>query len=349
MTDTPSQSRKPKDAARFIGNHKLDAATLMMGHGFDPALSEGSLKAPIFLTSTYVFETAADGKRFFEGITGKSDGSGKAAGLVYSRFNGPNQEILEDRLAIWEDAEAALSFSSGMTAISTLVLALAMTHSPEQLNFVLVDFKGGATFAGMADMPHVSAIITNLGEEISLVDRMQDALQGEMVRRQELLRATGPFANVADYEKARRGGRTDLAPLPALLIVADEFSELLSAKPEFVDTFPEPTRAATAQRARSSRSGPFGSLSSISAADSHTQSLSKRLPRSACRGVKSRGVVYRLILRFVDQKGGSSPFFSSRSLVSWPGWSLGCQPVWGSRKSSGQGAGTPRSSHQPVS
>ena len=121
--------------------------------------------------------------------------------------------------------------------LRTLVLALAMTHSPEQLNFVLVDFKGGATFAGMADMPHVSAIITNLGEEISLVDRMQDALQGEMVRRQELLRATGPFANVADYEKARRGGRTDLAPLPALLIVADEFSELLSAKPEFVDTF----------------------------------------------------------------------------------------------------------------
>ena len=122
--------------------------------------------------------------------------------------------------------------------LRTLVLALALTHSPEQLNFVLVDFKGGATFAGMADMPHVSAIITNLGEELSLVDRMQDALQGEMIRRQELLRAaTGNFANVFDYEKARRGGRTDLAPLPALLIVADEFSELLTAKPEFADTF----------------------------------------------------------------------------------------------------------------
>lgn len=123
MTDTPS--RKPKQAATHIGNHKLDPSTLMMGHGFDPALSEGSLKAPIFLTSTYVFQTAAEGKSFFEGITGKSDGTGKAAGLVYSRFNGPNQEILEDRLAIWEDAEGALSFSSGMTAITTLVLALA--------------------------------------------------------------------------------------------------------------------------------------------------------------------------------------------------------------------------------
>jgi methionine-gamma-lyase len=126
MTDTPSSSRKPKNPERYIGNHQLDPATLMMGHGFDPALSEGSLKPPIFLTSTFVFETAAEGKRFFEGITGKTAGSGgKADGLVYSRFNGPNQEILEDRLAIWEDAEAALSFSSGMTAITTLVLALA--------------------------------------------------------------------------------------------------------------------------------------------------------------------------------------------------------------------------------
>lgn len=121
--------------------------------------------------------------------------------------------------------------------LRTLVLALALTHSSEELNFVLVDFKGGATFAGMADMPHVSAIITNLGEELALVDRMQDALTGEMTRRQELLRAAGNFANVTDYEKARQNGRTDLEPLPALLIVADEFSELLSAKPEFADLF----------------------------------------------------------------------------------------------------------------
>ncbi|WEG08256.1 type VII secretion protein EccCa [Microbacterium horticulturae] len=121
--------------------------------------------------------------------------------------------------------------------LRTLVLALALTHSPEQLNFVLVDFKGGATFAGMAGMPHVSAVITNLGSELALVDRFQDALQGEVVRRQELLRAAGNFANVTDYEKARRNGRTELEPLPALVIVADEFSELLAAKPEFVDSF----------------------------------------------------------------------------------------------------------------
>lgn len=120
--------------------------------------------------------------------------------------------------------------------LRTLVLGLAMTHSPEQLNMVLVDFKGGATFAGMSEMPHVSAVITNLAQELTLVDRMQDALSGEMVRRQELLREAGNFASVRDYEKARVSGE-DLAPLPSLFIVVDEFSEMLSAKPEFIDLF----------------------------------------------------------------------------------------------------------------
>jgi methionine-gamma-lyase len=119
----PSSRRPPKQTPTTIGNHKLKPATLMMGYGFDPALSEGSLKAPIFLTSTFVFEKAEDGKRFFEGITGKRPGGGTAEGLVYSRFNGPNQEILEDRLQIWEDAEDALTFSSGMTAIAILLLS----------------------------------------------------------------------------------------------------------------------------------------------------------------------------------------------------------------------------------
>lgn len=120
--------------------------------------------------------------------------------------------------------------------LRTLVLGLAMTHSPEQLNMVLVDFKGGATFAGMSEMPHVSAVITNLAQELTLVDRMQDALSGEMVRRQELLREAGNFASIRDYEKARVAGE-DLVPMPSLFIVVDEFSEMLSAKPEFIDLF----------------------------------------------------------------------------------------------------------------
>src|ERR1051325_8766728 len=113
--------RRPKPAVLEIGGRRLKPSTLMMGHGYDPALSEGSLKPPIFLTSTFVFENAAAGKRHFEGVTGKRPGG--AEGLVYSRFNGPNQEILEDRLSLWEEAEDALSFSSGMSAIATLLLA----------------------------------------------------------------------------------------------------------------------------------------------------------------------------------------------------------------------------------
>jgi methionine-gamma-lyase len=112
--------RRPKPAVLEIGGRRLKPSTLMMGHGYDPALSEGSLKPPIFLTSTFVFESAEAGKRHFEGVTGKRPGG--AEGLVYSRFNGPNQEILEDRLCLWEDAEDSLSFSSGMSAISTLLL-----------------------------------------------------------------------------------------------------------------------------------------------------------------------------------------------------------------------------------
>ena len=121
MTDTPlSQRRRPKTDVLSIGNRKLQPNTLMMGHGYDPALSEGALKPPIFLTSTFVFENAAAGKRFFEGVTGKRPGG--AEGLVYSRFNGPNQEIAEDRLGLWEEAEDALTFSSGMSAIATVLL-----------------------------------------------------------------------------------------------------------------------------------------------------------------------------------------------------------------------------------
>ncbi len=112
--------RNPKPPIEEIGGRKLKPSTLMMGHGFDPVLSEGALKPPIFLTSTFVFPTAAAGKRHFEGVTGKRPGG--ADGLVYSRFNGPNQEILEDRLGVWEEAEDALSFSSGMSAIGTLFL-----------------------------------------------------------------------------------------------------------------------------------------------------------------------------------------------------------------------------------
>lgn len=120
--------------------------------------------------------------------------------------------------------------------LRTLVLAMVTSHSPEALNLILVDFKGGATFLGLDGLPHIAAIITNLEEELTMVDRMRDALAGEMNRRQELLRSSGNFANVGDYQRARAAG-APLDPLPALFIVVDEFSELLSQKPDFAELF----------------------------------------------------------------------------------------------------------------
>jgi len=109
-----------------IGNHKLKPETLMLGYGYDPTLSEGAVKPPVFLTSTFVFNSAEHGKEFFDYVAGRREPpQGEAAGLVYSRFNHPNSEIVEDRLAIFEEAEAGLLFSSGMSAIATTILAFA--------------------------------------------------------------------------------------------------------------------------------------------------------------------------------------------------------------------------------
>lgn len=108
---------------RKIGNRVLRPETQMMGYGYDPSLSEGALKPPVFLTSTFVFKSAQDGKDFFDYTSGRREPpAGQAAGLVYSRFNNPNLEVLEDRLALWEGGEAAVVFSSGMAAITTLLL-----------------------------------------------------------------------------------------------------------------------------------------------------------------------------------------------------------------------------------
>jgi methionine-gamma-lyase len=109
---------------RTVGERPLRPESLMMGYGYDPVLSEGALKCPIFMTSTFVFRTAEEGKAFFELAYGlrKSD-PGEEMGLIYSRLNNPDLEILEDRLTIWDEAEAAAVFESGMAAISTTLLA----------------------------------------------------------------------------------------------------------------------------------------------------------------------------------------------------------------------------------
>ncbi|RRO91708.1 cell division protein FtsK [Corynebacterium bovis] len=154
--------------------------------------------------------------------------------------------------------------------LCTVVVSFVHHHPPEELNVVLVDFKGGAAFLGLERLPHTSAVITNLSEDAVLVDRMQDALLGEMHRRQERLHAAG-LSTAAEFNRRWPG------EMPALLIVVDEFSELLHARPEFADVF-----AAVGRLGRSLRM--------------HLLLASQRLEEGRLRGLESH-LSYRIALR----------------------------------------------------
>lgn len=108
-----------------ISGKKLHPESMMMGYGYDPHLSEGAIKCPIFQTSTFVFHNAEEGKEFFEISSGKKEKpTSSKAGLIYSRLNNPDMEIVEDRLKLWDGAEEAAVFASGMAAITNTFLAL---------------------------------------------------------------------------------------------------------------------------------------------------------------------------------------------------------------------------------
>jgi S-DNA-T family DNA segregation ATPase FtsK/SpoIIIE len=121
--------------------------------------------------------------------------------------------------------------------LRTLVLALSATHPPEDLALVLVDYKGGATFAPFAGLPHVAGVITNLENQAGLVERVHASLAGEVKRRQQVLKDAGNVADIGHYAALRAEKRPDLDPLPHLFVVIDEFGELLTAKPDFIDLF----------------------------------------------------------------------------------------------------------------
>lgn len=120
--------------------------------------------------------------------------------------------------------------------LRTIVLCMTINHPPERLALVLVDYKGGATFAGLEDTPHCAAMISNLSDDDGLVDRLHDALFGEMKRRQQLLAMAGNLPNITEYNRRRDAGEP-LEPLPNLFCVIDEFGELLTAKPDFIELF----------------------------------------------------------------------------------------------------------------
>jgi len=221
----------PKMNSKKIGDKELSPATLMMGLGYDPVLSEGSLKPPIFLTSTFAFESAAAGKRFFEHITGKREGP--ADGLVYSRFNGPNQEILEDRLAVWDGADDCLVFSSGMSAIATLLLALVgqndvIVHSGplyaatetliarilSRFGVSFIDFPAGATREELdAILARAQALAEEKGGKVALVYLESPANPTNALVDVEAVRAARDAAFTGEQKPAIAIDNTFLGPL----------------------------------------------------------------------------------------------------------------------------------------
>ena len=111
---------------RSIEGHALSPDTLALSYGYDPYLSEGAVKPPVFLTSTFVFKSAADGEALFKKLRGENtDLAVDCNDLIYTRFNNPSMEVLEDRLTLYDEGKSALAFSSGMAAITTSLLACA--------------------------------------------------------------------------------------------------------------------------------------------------------------------------------------------------------------------------------
>jgi methionine-gamma-lyase len=118
-----SGKMKQQPETMRVGKKQLQPESMMMSYGYDPSLSEGAIKCPIFQTSTFVFKDSEAGKAFFEVALGmREKGPTEELGLIYSRLNNPDLEILEDRLCLWDGAEAGAAFQSGMAAIATSLL-----------------------------------------------------------------------------------------------------------------------------------------------------------------------------------------------------------------------------------
>ncbi|MFD8147793.1 type VII secretion protein EccCb [Streptomyces sp. NPDC059708] len=222
-----------------------------------PATAEGLARmlAPLRLSAESVAEgTPVSGPVDFPGLLGIDD----PARLDVDRLWAPRGERdflrvpigVDDRhgpvlLDLKESSQLGMgphglcvgATGSGKSELlRTLVLALVATHPPEDLAMVLVDYKGGATFAPFERLPHVAGVITNLENQAGLVERVHTSLAGEVKRRQQVLKDAGNVADIGHYA-VLRAERPELEPLPHLFVVIDEFGELLTAKPDFIDLF----------------------------------------------------------------------------------------------------------------
>ena len=192
-----------------IGAHRLQPSTLMMSYGFDPKLSEGAIKCPIFQNSTFAFESAAAGKSFMQIAYGIRDREpSEDPGLIYSRINNPTLEILEDRLTLWDGAENALAFGSGMAAISTTILTFAR---PGDVILYSTPAYGGTEFLFDKLLPQfgirsLSFPARALEEEVTLAYDRAEQLAGEAGRIPLIFAETpaNPTNDLVDIALLRR-------------------------------------------------------------------------------------------------------------------------------------------------
>ncbi len=185
--------------------------------------------------------------------------------------------------------------------LRTLITSLVIGHSPRSLALLVADFKGGATFAGLTALPHLAGMVTNLDADLSLVDRFRAALGGELHRRQELFAAAGGVTSLDDYDAARQL-RPELEHLPRLLVIVDEFSEMIGARPELVDLF--------------ATIGRIGRSIGV-----HLLLSTQRLDTGRIRGLESH-LSYRICLRTFSEA-------ESREAIGGPGaFLLPPEPGW---------------------
>jgi cystathionine beta-lyase/cystathionine gamma-synthase len=190
---------------RKIADRDLHPETQMMSYGYDPFLSEGSVKPPVFLTSTFAFRTAEDGADFFDMVSGRKPlPEGESAGLVYSRFNHPNLEIVEDRLALLDGSESAVVTSSGMSAIAAILLAFLR---PGDCVVQSVPLYGGTETLISKFLPEWG-ITSQLIEDGLSVESIRDALEAAAkkgnVRMCYIETPANPTNSLFDLEGLRR-------------------------------------------------------------------------------------------------------------------------------------------------
>jgi methionine-gamma-lyase len=211
--------RKPDG---YLEGRPLHPESLMMSYGYQPALSEGAIKCPIFQTSTFVFRTAEEGKAFFELAYGlRRRGPDEPMGLIYSRLNNPDLEVLEDRLTLWDEAEAAAVFASGMAAISTTLLTFVR---PGDLLLHSEPVYGGTDFLLKHILPQFGIRVLGFPagvpaeETEARLRRMGIADQLAMILIETPANPTNALVDIAAYTAmaARLGGERERRVLTAI-------------------------------------------------------------------------------------------------------------------------------------